>query len=1197
MNEIPQTIPRQRLLAIRRPVTVAMMFLTLVVFGWRSYQNLPINLMPDISYPSLTVRTEYEGAAPEDVEMLVTRPLEELLSIVSNMVEISSVSSPGLSEIILEFTWGADMNMAQQEVRDRLDLFDPPREVTSKPVILRYDPGLDPVMRIAVTSSNETHLPGSEEEKAALTTIREAAERKLKGDLEAEDGIAQAQVKGGQEEEIQVLLDVKRLKALGISPQFVITALAQQNINLSGGRLREGETEYLVRTLNEFKTVEDIANTIIVTPTGAQRQLRELSNVYLGTKERESIVHINGREAVAIDIFKEGDANTVLVCNKVRGLLGFEREISFQERVMNAYKEAASKREKGGDIASSYDASGESESKKGAFLDRLPVYAELSIISDQSRFISGAIQEVQRAIIQGGILALLVLFLFLQEIRSTLIIGISIPIAVITAFVPMFFRDISLNIMSLGGLALGVGMLVDNSIVVLESVFRCREEGDNLLDAADRGTREVRGAVISSTLTTICVFLPVAFVEGIAGQIFGNLAMTVTFSLSASLLTALYLIPLVVSRTGEELKATRQVVWILRAYREGRDERGYGLLRAFAMILPLGTGYILQFITSNWVDFFTPTWVSFHRSLAHPSLKSLVLVPWCLFLFPVLFLLFLIRMAMGIVAAVLVSGLFFVMAVFYACYRVIRLVLNGLFYLPLRGFASSFEAFKYSYGILLRHSLRFSLLFLALIILVFIHAAYIAADLGRELMPPMRQGEFGIRMEIRAGARLEETERRARRFEDIIRAVPEVDSVTVEIGQEQQSTENDRGENVAEFTVLLRNPREIVSKQDEVIEELRARILAAAREELITFSMPTLFSFKSAIETQLVGDLLPELRRIGQIAVNEISTIPGVKDAELSMKPGYPELIVEMDRDLLAARGLSPGEVAQRLRSEIQGEVATRFSRGADKIDIRVRADQSILRSVNDLRNLSVVDGPTPIPLEDVAELRIVEGPSEIRRVGQRRTVLISANVEGRDLGTASAAIDAKLAAMDLPSDMYYLQSGQRRELDTAFSSLRFVLLLAAFLVYVVMACQFESVVQPALVMFTAPLAFIGVIYILYITETSLSVMVFLGGVILIGIVVNNAIVLVDYTNQLRQRGLSKLDAIVEAGKVRLRPILMTTITTVLGLLPMVITSGEGAELRRPMALTLIAGLSVATLLTLFIIPMAYNLFGGKDRS
>ena len=317
---------------------------------------------------------------------------------------------------------------------------------------------------------------------------------------------------------------------------------------------------------------------------------------------------------------------------------------------------------------------------------------------------------------------------------------------------------------------------------------------------------------------------------------------------------------------------------------------------------------------------------------------------------------------MGITATILTTALFFSLALFYGIYRGIRFLLNMLFYVPLRLFSISFEAFRNGYAVLLRSSLRFAVIFLLLVVLVTVHAGFLAVQLGRELMPPMRQGEFGLRMEIQAGARLEETEVRARRFEEIIRQVPEVDSVTVEIGEEEQSSGNDRGENVAEFTVLLRNPNETALQQDAVIEALRRRILEAARDEIITFSMPTLFSFRSAIETQIVGDTLPDLRRLGQEAVVEISTILGVKDAELSVKPGYPELIIEMDRNLLAARGLSPGQVAQRLRSEIQGEVATRFSRGADKIDIRVRADQNILRGVDDLRNLSVVDGRPPSP-------------------------------------------------------------------------------------------------------------------------------------------------------------------------------------------------------------------------------------------
>lgn len=1194
MIDIPTEPRREYRMAIRRPVATSMLFLILIVFGWRSYQNLPINLMPDISYPSLTVRTEYEGAAPEDVEMLITRPLEELLSIVSGMVEISSVSSPGLSEIILEFTWGSDMNIAQQEVRDRLDLFDPPGEVTRKPVILRYDPTLDPVMRVAITSADNS----SPADRAALTAIREAAQRRLKSDLEAENSIAQARIKGGQEEEIQVLLDVKALKALGVSPEFVIAALAQQNINLSGGNLREGDTEYLVRTLNEFETIEDVANSIIVTPNGAQRKLFELAEVFLGAKERETIVHISGREAVAIDIFKEGAANTVEVCNKIRDLLGFERPLSFQERLIAIVNDVTS-----GRTAASLSAENGEEpetpqtKRKGAFLDRLPINAQLSVISDQSRFIKGAIEEVQQATLLGGLLALAILFLFLQEFKSTFIIGLAIPISVIATFVPMFFRDISLNIMSLGGLALGVGMLVDNSIVVLESIFRCREEGDDIKDGAERGTREVSGAVIASTLTTICVFLPVAFVEGIAGQLFGDLAMSVTFSLSASLLTALYLIPLVASRSNMTVTSENYVVWFLRAYREGRDEKRQSIGRAIVGIPVLGCSYAINFLTFNWSDSFGLAFTSLRNAVKQPGVKTVLSAVVAIVALPLLFVMFVFRILLGIATSIVVSFLFLGCSLLYLAYRLLRYLLMILFYVPLKIFAVSFEASRVVYGIALRHSLRFSLVILVLTGLVAAHAFNQALLLGRELMPPMRQGEFGLRMEIRAGARLEETEERARKFEEIIRTTPEVNTVTVEVGRERRSMESDRGENVAEFTVLLKDPTQMAEQQDAVIEHLRKKILAAATDENIAFTMPTLFSFRSAIEIQIVGDSLDDLRRFGQAATQSLNNIEGLTDAELSIRPGYPELIIEMDRDLLSSRGLSPGQVAQRLRAEVQGEVATRFSRGADRVDIRVRANQQMLRGIDDLRNLSVTDGPTPTPLDNVAHIRVEEGPSEIRRISQRRTAIVSANVEGRDLASVSQEIDERLRELNMPPEMYYMQSGQRRELDTAFQSLRFALLLALFLVYVVMACQFESIIQPALVMCAVPLAFIGVVYALILTGTNISVMVFLGGIILAGIVVNDAIILVDYINQLRTRGMPKVDAIVEAGKTRLRPIIMTTVTSVLGLAPMLLAAGEGAEMRRPMALTVVSGLSMATLLTLFIIPMAYNLFGGKDRS
>lgn len=1188
-------------LAIRRPVTTFMLFVTLIVFGWRSYRELPINLMPDIAYPTLTVRTEYEGAAPEDVEKLVTRPLEEMLSIVSGMVEISSISSPGLSEIILEFTWDTDMNVAQQDVRDRLDLFDPPEEVTEKPVILRYDPTLDPVMRVAIAPEpaseiNDPALRRLEHQKA-LTAIRDAAERHLKSDLEAESGIAQVAIRGGQEEEIQILVDAERLKNLGLSLQFIVNSLAQQNINLSGGRLREGKTEYLVRTLNEFQTIEEIGDTIISIPSGQQMRLDDVADVFLGTKERDTIVHINSREAVQLEIFKEGDANTVQVCDKVRDLLGFEREMGLTEELQRAFSQAVQQARMNAGLATGEETGETGELfRRRTLLDRLPEDIQLHVVSDQSLFIKGAIDEVKDATVIGGLLALAILFLFLRELKATVIIGVAIPISVIATFIPMFIQDITLNIMSLGGLALGVGMLVDNSIVVLESIFRCKEEGDEVVDAAERGTREVGSAVTASTLTTISVFFPIAFVEGIAGQLFKDLALTVTFSLLASLLTALYFVPLIASRQSLALYADRQVIWLLRAYRESRDAQRRGRILAFLSVLPLGLVYAGAYLKQAARDTFGPSLTAVRDALRQPSFLTFVSGAAGLLFLPFLVPLYICQVLLRAFATLLATVLFFFSLAVLMVWHTLASVFRAIFWLPLKLFDIGFNAVRSAYTVALRHSLRFNAIFLLLVLLIAVHAGWTATKLGAELIPPMKQGEFGIRMEARAGTRLEETEQHAKRIEMVVRQLDIVDTVTVEIGQDKGSTETDRGENIAQFTVLLKDPEKNAAYQDAVIERLRSAIMRVTNDE-ITFTLPSLFSFKTAVELQVVGDDLAELRRVGRRAVDAVQGIPGLKDVELSVKPGYPEIIVELDNELLANKGVTSDQVARRLRTEVQGEVATKFNRAGEKVDIRVRTDQAMLSSVEDLKQMSIVDGPVPIPLSDVATIREQEGPSEIRRVDQRQVVLITGNVEGRDLGAVSEDIKAAVSGVERPKDYYFMLGGQNRELETSYQSLRFALLLAIFLVYVVMACQFESIWHPALVMFSVPLAFIGVIYVLHWTGTDLSIMVFLGGIVLAGIVVNDAIVLVDYINQLRRRGYSKRDAIIQAGQVRLRPIIMTTVTTVLGLVPMVWSAGEGAEIRRPMAITVMAGLTAATVLTLIIIPMVYDLLGGRDKA
>ncbi|HOV31883.1 MAG TPA: efflux RND transporter permease subunit [Candidatus Hydrogenedens sp.] len=1207
---------------INRPVTTIMIFATIGVFGWQSYQKLPINLMPDISYPSLTVRTEFEGAAPEDVEKLVTRPLEEMLGIVGGLVEISSVSSVGLSEITLEFLWNTEMNIAQQDVRDRLDLFEPPKEVTKKPVILRFNPNLDPVIRIGMTPPSDLT---DEEKNQYLTTLRESVQRRLKSDLEAETGIAQVDVKGGQEEEIQILVDSKMLKSLGISLEDIVRSLASQNINIAGGKLVEGKTEYIVRTLKEFKDIEDIKNVIISTSAGLPAldsnpisaississlqslsstssnvqnvsnkavpiKLKDVAIVRWGNKERDTIIRINGEDAIELEIYKEGDSNTVTVCNLAKDLLGIERKKSFSEllneQISLAIQTGSSSQYADGNSPFQASNARREQMKKKTLLGSIPPGVKIHIISDQSQFIISSIEEVQSSAVNGGLLSLLILYLFLRELRSTLTIGFAIPISIIIVFIPMFMRDISLNIMSLGGLALGIGMLVDNSIVVLESITRCREEGDSVIDSAIRGTSEVGAAVTSSTLTTVAVFFPVAFVEGIAGQIFGDLALTVTFSLLASLFVALFFDPLIVSKTHFESGNRQNIFLPIRIFLYYRNVRHRNFLTSFLITSLL---ILKKHIKKSKSHFFEIFKYKSSNSKIKNTLKILFfpfnvllrLISWII-------LNFIIYPVITMVTIVILP--FVILTVLI--YVIIRKILYILLYLPLEIFNIGFSGFRHIYRVILSKSLRFSPLFILLAIVLFIYTISILPQLGQELIPTMKQGEFNIVFETRAGTKLEQTLQKALRIEDKLKEHPLIERITLQVGTTDTSKSESKGtnENKATFTIILKNRSETAQIQDKIIDEIRSTLIPLP-EESITFSLPTLFTLKNDLEVQVFGDDLNILKTVGEKCLQKVKEVKGVKDADISIQPGYPELLIQLDRELLAERGLTPAQVANKLRTEIQGEIATKFNRGGDKIDIRVRTDQALLKSIDDLKQLSIVEGAVPVRLCDIAKIVEDVGPSDIRRIGQKRVALITANIEGRDLASVSNEVLDRLRKVEKPREFFITLGGQNRELSSSYQSLQFALFLALFLVYVVMACQFESIWLPLLIMFSIPLAFVGVVLTLFWTNTNLDVMVFLGSIVLAGIVVNNAIVLLDYTEQLVARGYSLHDAIVQASVARLRPIFMTTLTTVLGLLPMLTSRGEGSELRQPLALTVIAGLSSSTLLTLWIIPMAYYMF------
>ncbi len=1171
---------------------MAMMFLGAVVFGLKSYQQLPLNLMPDLSYPTLTVRTEYPEAAPEEVENFVSRPLEEALGTVGNLVEIRSVSSAGLSEVMLEFTWGTDMDFASLDVREKMDRVQMPEEV-ERPMILRYNPALDPILRVGLYGDLD------------LAELRRVAEKEWKREIEGLPGVASVKIKGGFEEEVLVEIDEARLAQAGLTMSQVAQRLAQENINLAGGSLREGGAQYLVRTLNEFADPEEIAAVVVGRRGGRQTEgqtagpaasfpapglaagrsgglgqgdaeirLRDVASVRWARKKQQVITRINGRESVELEVYKEADSNTVRVAGAVKKALGLE--------------EAAG-------------ASSEGDRGKPGFRARMErdypgVRTEL--ISDPARFIASAIHEVRSTAIQGGVLALLILFLFLRDWKSTLIIAVSIPVSLVATFIPMMIFGVSLNLMSLGGLALGVGMLVDNSIVVLESIFRCREEGDPVVQAANRGVGEVGAAITASTLTTISVFFPIVFVKGIAGQLFRDLALTVSFSLLASLLVAFYLVPMLASRQVRlpgsgagrlegEPKTLSAVLagwaaganaWLVRGARPSR-----WLAEAMVYLsgrLPAGQGEVGSSDPPE-----SPRSTGKALSLAlrlyglfHPVLEAVRVLAFAV--------LGGVCMAGGaallVLARILMPALGAVKAALALVFRPFLLMFEKGF-----GFVSG------AYPKFLRLALGRRAAVVALCLILLAHCLYLIPGLGTELIPRIRQGQFNLKVENPVGTPVEETARKVEPIEKAIVADPRSGTVIAEIGSEgsgEEAKEERAGENTAVLTIVLRKDRKDLREEDALMESIRQRLRDFVDAEF-EFELPSLFSFKTPVEVEIEGNDLEELRRIASQVEARMREVAGIADVRSSARPGNPEIQVLFDRDRLARFGLEVNGVAALVQTKVLGNVPTKLSRGEDRYDIRVRADRSMMRTLEDLQNLKV-DLPrgSSVPLSSLAEMRVRPGPSEVRRVGQRRVAVVTANLAGTDLGAVSREILEKVRSLDLPPGYGISLAGQNREMQTSFESLRFALLLSVFLVYIVMASQFESLLHPFVILFSIPLGLIGVVYVLYGLAIPLSVVVFIGVILLGGIMVNNAIVLIDYVNTLRRRGMARTDALLLAGRVRLRPILMTTGTTVLGLLPMALGLGEGAEIRMPMAVVVIAGLVCSTVLTLVVIPVAYSL-------
>jgi hydrophobic/amphiphilic exporter-1 (mainly G- bacteria), HAE1 family len=1098
----------------RRRVTIAMATVTLVLFGLIALGDLKVNLLPDLSFPTLTVRTEYTGAAPSEIENLITEPVEEAVGVVKNLGRLRSVSRSGQSDVILEFAWGTDMDRASMEVRDKLELLRLPLEA-KKPVLLRFNPSTEPVMRLTLSASGETR--GSE--AAELMRLRRYAEEDLKKRLEPTEGVAAVKVSGGLEDEVQVDIDQQQLARLNLSVGQVIERLRVENVNVSGGRIEEGSQRYLVRTINQFANLDEMRELLVANQDGVVVRLRDIAQVSQGYKEREAVIRLAGREAVELAIYKEGDANTVQVAERVKQVL---------QRLQK----------------------------------ELPAGATLTEVEDQSVFIKQALAEVRSEAIIGGALAILIIFFFLRSGWSTLVIGLSLPISIIATFFFMGQLGLSLNVMSLAGLALATGMVVDDSIVVLESIAKARERGLGVIEAAITGTREVSMAVVASTLTTVAVFFPLVFVHGIAGQLFRDQALTVTIAMLISLVVSLTLIPMLSS-----LKAKAPLGYADEA---GNDAPMWKQVLAFSLELfrwPLAAAGNSLGRRIAWV--------------AVLPLK-LLLLPLLLVLLLLSFLLPLLLFALAWLGTMLFRGF----------NMTIGRLLSAIGAFLMLGYGRA----ERGYVRLLPKALGRPLVVLGSAAIAFAGALAVLPTLGMDLIPQLAQDRFEMTVRMSPGTQLRDTDALVRELQSRHSADPGVRTIYGVSGSGTRLDANptESGENVGKLSIVLERG---AGPQAEAaaIERLRNSMQEFPGVE-VKFGRPELFSMATPLEIELRSSDLAALERAGRELAARMATDDRFADIKTTVEGGYPEIQIRFDQERAAALGLTTRQIADQVVRKVRGEVATRYSFRDRKIDVLVRAQEADRGSVDDIRRLIVnPQSEHPVTLDSVAEVIASIGPSEIHRSDQTRVALVSANLRHGDLGSAVAAVQRLANERPLAAGVRMHIGGQGEDLDASVQSLLFAFALAIFLVYLVMASQFESLLHPFVILFTIPLAVVGAVLALVVTNNSLSVVVFIGLILLAGIVVKNAIVLIDRINQLRVAGLPKREAILQGAEARLRPIVMTTLTTLFGFMPLALGLGEGAEVRAPMAITVIGGLLVSTLLTLVVIPVVYDLLDRKS--
>jgi len=1011
--------------AINRGVTFTMIYIIAIGFGLFGLSQLKLDLYPDITLPIIGIMTDYKGVGPEDIENSITRPLEKTVITVENLEKITSWSKSGSSTLLLEFDWGTDMDQAEIDVRKMIDFVrDYLPDEASQPMSFAFNPSMQPIMFITVSS-----------DKLGMAELRKLVTDRIEPSLERIVGVASAGTTGGLERQIRILIDPRKLAAHGVALQTIIQTLGMENLQIPGGLIDDEYTEYAVRTYGEYTNVDQIRNTVIGVQNGAPIYLKNVAQVIDGYKEQTEIVRNNNQLAIFMFIQKQSDANTVQTASAVLGELP---KIS-------------------------------AEIGQGI---------EFNIIWDQSKFIKRSLSNLTNTAIQAFFLAFLVLLFFLRHIRSSLIASISIPVSIIITFFVMSQIGITLNIISMAGLALAVGLLIDNSIVVLENIFRHREMNKEIRIASDDGTTEVGVAIIASTLTTLAIFVPIFFVPGIAGVMFKDMVVSIVCSLSVSLLVALTLIPLMSSRLlGKEKKRS--------------DNK---LLR----YLDKGIGNFIE-ATEKWYVRLLD------RALSHKKYVFIV---------------------------------------------IIALIIATIIVFP---------------------------------------------KVGGEFMPKTDQSFIQIRVERETRASLTATDKTFRKIEKIIdEEVLEADNVQVSFGMgEGFAAMFGSGSNRGEINISLPDVNDRKRDSFEIESVLRKRFEKLPATKITMESGGMMFGSGGDIEIKIFGYDRKITTTLGDELEERMKKVDGVVDIIKSYSQPKPEYQIRIDRDRISALGLSVYQVATTIEAAVKGKLATKFREGGEEYDVVVQLDESYRQSKTDLENIFITSlTGAQIPLKNVASIILGESASQIDREDQERMVSVSCSVTGRDLQSVLKDIEKEIQQMNFPLNYRWEIGGQAEDMQESFMWLGIAIIVAIFLVYMVMASQFESLLDPFIIIFTVPLAIMGAIWGLFLTGTTMSVTALIGMILLVGIVVNNGIVLVDYINQLREKhGHDLWVAILIGGKRRMRPILMTALTTILAMIPIALKLGSGAELWVGMARAVIGGLTLATVLTLIIIPIIYLFF------